>query len=127
LYLETITIDEQNPLHVFIQPKGRCHGTFVESGSTGFDVIEQEDGTSNIAFSFRVVAKRRGFEDKRLDYCEAAETDSYLYPELREKELRRLDEERARMDEEGRRMEDQRAARMMENDPTGTSIPMFSD
>jgi len=94
LFLETVTIDGQNPMHVFIQPKGRCHGTFVETGTTGFDVSEQEDGTSNIAFSYRVVAKRKGFENKRLDYCKAAETDSYLYPELREKELQELETRR---------------------------------
>jgi hypothetical protein len=33
------------------------------------------------------VPKRKGFGSKRLDYCAAAENDSYLYPELREKEL----------------------------------------
>jgi len=91
LFLEMITIDEQNPMHVFIQPKGRCYGTFVETGTTGFDVFEQEDGSSDTEFSYRVVAKRKGFESKRLEYCKAAETDSYLYPELRGRELRKLE------------------------------------
>ena len=39
-----------------------------------------------------MITKRKGFEDKRLDYCKAAETDSYLYPELREEELMELRE-----------------------------------
>ena len=84
LFLETVAIDERSPMHVFIQLKGPSQGTFVQTGTTGFDVIEQDDGSSSIAFSYRVVAKRRGFESKRLDYCEAAERDSYLYPELRD-------------------------------------------
>ncbi|MCU0612864.1 MAG: hypothetical protein MUE60_13885, partial [Candidatus Eisenbacteria bacterium] len=52
------------------------------------------------AFDYRVVAKRKGFEEKRLDVCEAARTDSYLYPELREKERARRAAERARMEGE---------------------------
>jgi hypothetical protein len=65
---------------------------------------------------YRVVAKRKGFEDKRLDYCEAAETDSYLYPELREQELRELERENTKVERERRRMEKQRAARALENE-----------
>lgn len=33
------------------------------------------------------MAKRKGIEFKRFDYCKAAEKNSYLYQELREKEL----------------------------------------
>ena len=87
LFLETVTIDDANPMKVFVTLNGRCRWVYVERGSTGFDVIEQDDGTSNVGFCYRVVAKRKGFEDKRLDYCTAAQTDSYLYPELREKEI----------------------------------------
>jgi hypothetical protein len=65
-------------MHVFIQPKGRCHGTFVQTGSTGFDVVEQDDGASSIAFSYRVVAKRKGYEQERLELCTAAENDPLL-------------------------------------------------
>lgn len=46
-----------------------------------------------------------GFEQKRLDYCKAAETDSYLFPELREKEQREYDEELARMKETSTRID----------------------
>jgi hypothetical protein len=82
LFLETVTIDEQNPLKVFVQLENEeSSGLKVRRGLTGFDV---ENGTSNSSFWYRVVAKRKGFESRRLDYCAAAETDSYLYPELRE-------------------------------------------
>ena len=84
MFLETVTINAENPMKVFVELSGKCRGIYVERGATGFDVIEQDDGTSTVGFCYRVVAKRQGFEAKRLDLCEAARTDSYLYPELRE-------------------------------------------
>jgi len=98
LFLETVTIDETNPMKVFVEHRGPCQGTYIETGETGFTVIEQNSGTSDVGFCYRVVAKRKGFESNRLDYCKAAETDSYLYPELREKELKELEAVRMRND-----------------------------
>lgn len=83
LFLETVTINETNPMKVFIQLNDDCNGTFVERGQTGFDVIELQRGQSSARFTYRVVAKRCGFEGKRLDVCEAARTDPYLYPEMK--------------------------------------------
>jgi len=84
MFRETVTIDEVNPMLVFVQLHDRaCEGVAVEKGSTGFDVIELKNGISHGTFDYRVVAKRKGFEDRRLDYCGAAETDSFLFPELR--------------------------------------------
>ncbi|MBN1424907.1 hypothetical protein JXA88_10155 [Candidatus Fermentibacteria bacterium] len=85
LFQETVTIDEANPLHVFVELHDECEGVYVKRGLSGFEVVELRRGTSHVSFSYRVVAKRKGFEDNRLDYCKAAETDSHLYPELREK------------------------------------------
>lgn len=84
LFLETVTINDRNPMKVFIQLNDDCNGTYVERGRTGFDVIELQAGQSNARFTYRVVAKRSGFEDKRLNVCEAAKTDPYLYPEMKE-------------------------------------------
>ncbi|MBN1425676.1 hypothetical protein JXA88_14060 [Candidatus Fermentibacteria bacterium] len=99
LFLETVTIDAANPMKVFVQLEDEeSAGLKIRRGFTGFDV---EHGTSKTTFWYRVVAKRRGFERKRLDYCKAAETDSYLYPELREKELRDMEEELDRIDTKG--------------------------
>jgi len=81
LFLETVTIDAANPMKVFVQLEGDCNGVFVSKGLTGFDVIELGNGTSSAPLSYRVVAKRSGFEDKRLDYIEAGLIDPYLYPE----------------------------------------------
>lgn len=90
LFLETVTIDQQNPMKVFVQPNDEnCQGTAVKRGLTGFDVVELKGGASNAQFTYRVVAKRKGFEDKRLDRSEAGLSDPYLYPELRQKEPER--------------------------------------
>jgi hypothetical protein len=104
LFMETVTIDEANPMKVFVELGDECNGVFVRRGVTGFDVVELHGGSSSVPFCYRVVAKRKGFEEKRLDYCEAAETDPYLYPELREKELRKHEEDRTRMEQERPRM-----------------------
>ncbi|MBN1426014.1 hypothetical protein JXA88_15805, partial [Candidatus Fermentibacteria bacterium] len=116
VFLETVTIDAANPMKVFIELEDEeCAGIVVKRGFTGFDVIERQDGQSSSPFWYRVVAKRQGFEAKRLDVCEAARTDSYLYPELREKEEQEREaedarhrEDRARHDGERVRMEEQR-------------------
>ena len=65
----------------------------MEKGNNYFSLVAMNavDGTR---FDYRIVAKRKGFESKRLDYCTVAETDSYLYPELREKELQELETRR---------------------------------
>jgi hypothetical protein len=97
LFLETVIIDEANPMKVFVQLHDEAsHGVAVKKGFSGFDVLELENGVSTGTFDYRVVAKRKGFETRRLDYCKAAEDDPYLFPELREIELQELRPERAR-------------------------------
>ena len=82
LFLETVTIDDNNPIKVFIEHRGPCNGTYILTGETGFTVIEQNEGKNDTPFCYRIVAKRKGFEHKRLDYCQAAEKDSFLFPEM---------------------------------------------
>jgi hypothetical protein len=94
LFLETVTIDRDNPMKILVQLNDEtCNGVAVKKGMTGFDVVELAGGRSGGTFDYRVVAKRADFEEERLEICEEARNDSYLYPELREKELR----ERERM------------------------------
>jgi hypothetical protein len=85
LFLETVTINAANPMKVFVQLEGDCNGVYVSKGITGFDVVELKSGASNVPFSYRIVAKRKGFEDRRLDYTAAGENDAYLYPEAAER------------------------------------------
>jgi hypothetical protein len=53
---------------VFLTPKGDTNGLYVSSQSpTGFEVRETKGGTSSLAFSYRVVAKRRDIPGPRLE------------------------------------------------------------
>lgn len=66
-YLQTVTIDAQHPMMVFVQVEGNCKGVYVTNKTTtGFDVDELEGGTSNVSFSYRIVCKRKYFADERL-------------------------------------------------------------
>ena len=87
VFREAVTIDATAHMMVYVTPNGRLGEWWVEKGASGFTVVAPE-GADGITFDYRVVAKRKGFEAKRLDMCEAARTDSYLYPELREKDKR---------------------------------------
>lgn len=66
LFLETIFIDERHPMHVFIQLEGEANDVYVIKDKTGFTVKEKNGGRSNVPFSYRVVAKRRGYQDHRF-------------------------------------------------------------
>lgn len=57
--VKNILVDKEHPLKVFIQPEGDCKGTYVTNKSaTGFDVHELGGGTSDIPFSWSIVATR---------------------------------------------------------------------
>ena len=66
LFLETVTINDQNPLKVFIQLNDDCNGVYVQRQAAGFKVMELRRGNSNASFTYRVMAKRKGFENERL-------------------------------------------------------------
>jgi hypothetical protein len=93
LFLETVTITAEHPMKVFVELGGECEGIYVERGSTGFDVTELRGGNSSVPFVYRVVAQKRGFENRRLEVVDAARDDPYLYPELREKLFREHEED----------------------------------
>ena len=67
VFLKTVTIDEQNPMKVFTQMNGECKGVYVKKFLDRFAVIENNDGISNASFDYRIVAKRKDFEMKRLE------------------------------------------------------------
>jgi hypothetical protein len=53
--------------HVFVTPKGDCKGLFVTNETKdGFEVRELGGGQSSIAFDYRIVAHRNGYETMRL-------------------------------------------------------------
>jgi hypothetical protein len=66
LFLQTINTGI--PYHVFVTPLGDCNGLYVtHKTSTSFEVRELGGGSANIGFDYRIVAKRLGFEDLRLE------------------------------------------------------------
>ncbi|HXH18890.1 MAG TPA: hypothetical protein VNJ07_07370, partial [Chitinophagales bacterium] len=66
LFLETVVIDEAHPMHVFVEEQGECNGVYVIPGKTKFTVKEKNNGSSNILFSYRIVAKRANYQDHRF-------------------------------------------------------------
>jgi len=82
------TINATNEYHVFLTPKGESEGLYVTNETPrGFEVHEQRAGRSSVAFDYRIVAKRAGYENRRL------EDVTGRYQTMREQE----DKRRARM------------------------------
>jgi len=67
--LEPVFAQTISPLdyHVFPVPNGDCKGLYIsQKTATGFVVRELGGGTSNVLFDYRIVARRRGYENVRL-------------------------------------------------------------
>jgi len=80
LFLETVTVDSRHPLKVFVQQtSGNPVNLVVQKGTTGFDIVGPAG--SDISFDYRVVAKRKGFENLRLKVVDAGYNDPVLYPD----------------------------------------------
>lgn len=62
------TVNTSVDYHVFLTPNGDCKGLYVAQKSAGsFVVRELGGGTSSIAFDYRIMAKRKGYEQIRLE------------------------------------------------------------
>jgi hypothetical protein len=60
-------VKTEDDYHVFLTPEGDSRGLYVSSRSpTGFEVREQQEGTSTLPFSYRVVAKRKDIDAERM-------------------------------------------------------------
>ena len=60
IFSNNIFTDNAHPLKVFIQVEGECNGVYVNNKTkNGFDVIELKEGSSNITFSWSVIANRK--------------------------------------------------------------------
>jgi hypothetical protein len=61
------TVNTGVEYHVFLTPDGDCKGLYVSAKSSGgFDVRELGGGASSISFEYRIMAKRKGYENVRL-------------------------------------------------------------
>jgi hypothetical protein len=62
------TVNGAVDYHVFLTPEGDCRGLYISSKTaSGFEVRELGGGRSTVAFDYRIVALRRGFESVRLE------------------------------------------------------------
>ena len=62
------TVNGASDYHVFLTPEGDCRGLYVSrKTASGFEVRELGGGRSAVAFDYRIVALRRGFESVRLE------------------------------------------------------------
>jgi hypothetical protein len=69
---EFATMVKTDDYHVFLTPEGETQGLYVSARTPdGFEVREQQGGTSSLTFSYRVVAKRGDIEAERLQQIEA--------------------------------------------------------
>jgi hypothetical protein len=56
---KNIYVDDEHPMKVFIQLEGDCNGVYVtEKTKDGFKVKELQSGSSNVSFSWNLVANR---------------------------------------------------------------------
>jgi hypothetical protein len=61
------TVSTQTDYHIFLTPRGDCKGLYIANQTaTSFEVKELQSGKSNLAFDYRIVAKRKGYEETRL-------------------------------------------------------------
>jgi hypothetical protein len=67
IFLESVTIDAEHPMKVFVTPDGLTPGLYVEKGLDHFVVREQPGGSGAVGFDWRIVAKRKGLEALRLE------------------------------------------------------------
>lgn len=56
---KNVLVDAAHPLKVFVQLEGECNGVYVfNKKPDGFEVKELQNGSSNAAFSYQVIATR---------------------------------------------------------------------
>ena len=77
----TVTINGSYPMKVFITPLADIGRWWVEKETTGFTLMAPA-APEGAEFDFRVVAKRKGYEDLRLEKATASYADRFLYPDV---------------------------------------------
>ena len=58
-FAKNVTINDKHPLRVFVQLEGDCKGVYITNKTTaGFDVVELNAGTSDVAFQWSITCNR---------------------------------------------------------------------
>jgi hypothetical protein len=78
IFAQTVNLEE--PYYVFVQVYGDAVVYVSELTAEGFEVRLRE-GDPQAGFSYRLVARRLGHEDRRLERAPWADEDPNLYPE----------------------------------------------
>ncbi|HSG28937.1 MAG TPA: hypothetical protein VLA34_10690 [Candidatus Krumholzibacterium sp.] len=87
VFAQTVTLGDA--YHVFLTPLGDC-GLYVSEKTARYFVVRARDGkTDDIAFDYRIVAKRSGFESKRLESAESPQAMRQRLNVPRRNDLRR--------------------------------------
>jgi hypothetical protein len=107
------TVNTQLEYRVYLTPEGDCNGLYVANKTgTSFQVRELKGGQSNISFSYRIVAKRKGFENLRMATVENhtpeqvesqradAQASTQIIQERQAQEKQRLEQEQKRAEQE---------------------------
>lgn len=91
LFLETVVIDEHNPIQVFLTPYGDLgsNSIYVDRSSTAFEIIETNEGHESITVGYLVLAKRKYYEEKRMRATKAP-IDQFMRPDLSLSEIDQL-------------------------------------
>jgi hypothetical protein len=80
------TVNSGVEYHVFLTPKGDCKGLYVTNETTdSFEVRELGGGRANIGFDYRIVARRKGYENVRL----ADKTERFAKSAAQDKQMQR--------------------------------------
>ena len=61
------TVNSEVEYHVFLTPNGDCKGLYVANKTAGsFEVRELGGGKASVGFDYRIVARRKGYEEIRM-------------------------------------------------------------
>jgi len=84
------TVNTTVPYHVYVTPGGDCEGLYVTNKTPGsFEVRELRGGKSSTAFEYRIIAKRSGYENLRMEQLQAdAETVRAMREQYRNRPTR---------------------------------------
>jgi len=97
-YLMTVTINDQHSMKVFVTPNGNMGEWWVEKQNDCF-IVHAPSAQNGTEFDFRIVAKRKGYEDLRLKYAPEAYADHFLYPDIEDVPLEHREEWQNNSDE----------------------------
>jgi len=99
------TANTQIKYRVYLTPEGDCKGLYVTNNTpNSFEVRELQGGTSNITFNYRIVAKRKGYEDVRLAKVKGPALEEIALEQAKQQAA--FEKQRANMNEENEKREE---------------------